>query len=151
MRYLLILLLIFSCCIFQGCAPSTDSAQSNTDGTESAEKSNTQTQTLPDTHEILIGEVCDHVDELYMVVKKIGNEASAESFVNEITAFQDQGQSLTDRLEALPDAPEDEAKRLQEKYGDKLAELTRQIEEIRNTGRKFPALNKALRGAMPIF
>ena len=106
---------------------------------------------MPDNHETLIGKICDHVDELYSVVKDVEDEASAKAAASEIATFQNEGKSLTDRLEALPDAPEDEANRLQEKYGDRLAELTRQIEEIKNIGRKYSALNTALDGAVPIF
>lgn len=151
MKRLLTLFLVASFCLLQGCGPKSDSQKSATDSSKSTEKSDSHAQTPPDNHEILIGEICTHVAKLYAVVENTKDTASAALIAEEVSTFQAEGKSLTDRLEALPDAPEAEAKQLQEKYGDKLAELTRQIEEIKKVGRKYPALGKALQGAVPIF
>ena len=117
----------------------------------STENSSEHSEPKKDTHVSILSEMTELMNEVHAIVIPVNDQTSAEAAAKKLEPFFPTAKSITDRLEALEEPPEDERERLGELTRDELTELKRKIEEVQKVGSKYRELKKAITDAIPVF
>lgn len=104
-----------------------------------------------DTHLTLLSEMTDLMEEVHAIVETVDDEASANAAAEKIEKLQPKGESITQRLEALEDPPEEEMERLEELTREEVDALLLMIDEVTRIGSRYPKLRSALNATIPAF
>lgn len=142
--YSLLLFLTLAMLTLQGCGKTEAKS-----GSEANDAVNPQPKV--DTHLSLLREMTELMNEIFAIVEPVTDNASAKAAAEQIEHLQPRGESITNRLEALEQPPEEEIQRLEELTENEVAEIMRKIDEVKRIGSKFPELKMALNAAIPGF
>ena len=141
---LILLVLALAIVTLHGCGDTATKSGTETKSTESEKPK-------VDNHVSLLGEMTELMNEMHAIVEPVKDDASAKVAAKKIEQLRARGKSITDRLEALEQPPEEEMKRLEELTKDQVAELMSNIEKVKKIGSKYRELRMAIDKTLPRF